>query len=57
MNELKKQLPLISIIIAILFAVTVIAYQLEPLRSVFYLVLLFCPCVVLAGKKHIKIDG
>ena len=51
MNEINKHLPLASIIIAFLFSITVLVYRLEPARSVFYIVLLFTPGLVLSGNK------
>lgn len=55
-NELKKQLPLLSIIVAVLFSITAITYQIEPVKVVFYVVLLFCPCVMLEGRDVFYID-
>lgn len=51
MNEVKKHIPLASIIIGLLFSITVLVYRLEPSRSVFYIVLLFTPGMVLTSKK------
>lgn len=63
MNELKRthrqlinQLPLLSILAAILFFFAALTYQLNPAGLSFFIILVFSPCVVLSGKKLLVID-